>query len=156
MFIYLPSKLHEVKETTTDVINIIRELREPEVQKSIENIKAVANAVNDIAAIFKDPQFSKNVENISLAAANLKVSMVAVQNTAAELNRAGTLAELNLTIRSVRNLVDSLSNIQAEGGMIASVTHLVVAAKQLMEEAQKIRNDPLKKPRTVPAPAKSK
>jgi uncharacterized protein YjgD (DUF1641 family) len=147
----MTSKLHELKETTTDAINIVKELRDPEVQKSLENIKAISNTVNDIVAVFKDPQFAKNVENINLAANYLRESMVAMQNTAAELNNAGTLDEVNKTIKSVRIIIDSFSEVQTKGGMIVSITNLLVSLKQLIEETQKARRT-LPKKEDIPAP----
>jgi uncharacterized protein YjgD (DUF1641 family) len=152
----MTGKLHELKETTTDAINIIRELRDPEVQKSLENIKAISNTVNDIVAIFKDPQFVKNIENISLAANYLRESMVAMQNTAAEWNKAGTLDEVNKTIKSVRTVIDSFSEVQTKGGMIVSITNLLVSLKQMVEETQKLRNAAPKILSTTAAPAESK
>jgi hypothetical protein len=145
----MPGKLHELKETTTDAVNIIRELRDPEVQKSIENIKAISRTVNDIVAIFKDPQFVKNIENINLATNHLRESMVSMQTTVSVLNKAGTLEEINKTIRSVRATIDSFSEVQAKGSMIISITNLLASLKQVLEEAQKIRKSPTKKKESV-------
>jgi len=139
----LTGRLHELKETTADAASIIKELRQPEVQKSLENIKAISSSAKEIAAIFKDPQFAKNVENLNLAAERLKEATVAIQNTVAELNKAGTLRELNMTIKSVRNIMDSLASTESQGGMIGSITHLVLAVKQLLDETQKLRNAPV-------------
>jgi hypothetical protein len=152
----MTGKLHELKETTTDAINIIRELRHPEVQKSLENIKAISSNVNDIVAIFKDPQFVKNIENINNAANFLRESTVAMQNTAAELNKAGTLQEINETIKSVRTVIDSLSEVQTKGGMIVSITNLLVSVRQLVEETQKLRTAAPKILTTTSAPAESR
>jgi uncharacterized protein YjgD (DUF1641 family) len=146
----MTGKLHELKETTTDAINIIRELRDPEVQKSLENIKAISSTVNDIVAIFKDPQFAKNIENINLAANYLRESMQAMQNTAAELKKAGTFDEVNKTIKSVRTIIDSFSEVQTKGGMIVSITNLLVSVKQLLEETQRVRKTLPKKEAAAP------
>jgi hypothetical protein len=38
----MAGKLQELKETTTDAETIIRDLRHPDVQKSLENIRAIS------------------------------------------------------------------------------------------------------------------
>lgn len=132
-------------------ISIIRELRNPEVQKSLENIKAISSKVNDIVAIFKDPQFATNINNINIMANHLKESIVAMQNTAAELNKTGKLDEVNKTIKSVRTVIDSFLEVQTKGGMIVSITNLLVSLKQVLEETQKVRKAHSKK-EDAPAP----
>jgi hypothetical protein len=138
----MAGKLHELKETTTDAVNIIKELRDPEVQKTIENIKIIASTVNNIVAVFMDPQFAKNTENINQASNHIKETIIAVQNTAAELNKAGTMNEVTQTIKSIRMIVESFSEVKTKGGMIVSITNLLLSVKQVLEEAQNLRNTP--------------
>jgi hypothetical protein len=59
-------KLNDIRETSSNAIQIIRDLKNPEVHESLNRVKDIAATVKEIVESFKDPSMVKNIENFRL------------------------------------------------------------------------------------------
>ena len=64
-------KLHDIKETASDAVAIMRELSTPGVQESFELIKEIAVIAKDIMQTMQSPEWQQNMENIRIISENI-------------------------------------------------------------------------------------
>jgi hypothetical protein len=100
-------KLHDIKETASDAVAIMRELGTPGVQESFEVIKEVANIAKEITETMKTPEWRQNMENIRLISENINSVSTRMDRTSAGLKETGIIDDAKGLINTVRSKMDS-------------------------------------------------
>jgi len=100
-------KLHDIKETASDAVAIMRELGTPGVQESFEVIREVAKIAQEIMETMKTPEWRQNMENIRLISENINSVSTRVDRTSAGLKETGIIDDAKGLINTVRSKMDS-------------------------------------------------
>ena len=108
------SKLHDIKETASDAVAIMRELGTPGVQESFEVIREVAKIAKEITETMKTPEWQQNIENIRLISENMNTVSARMDKTAAGLKETGIIDDAKGLINTVKGKVGSFG-VGAEG-----------------------------------------
>jgi hypothetical protein len=101
------SKLHDIKETASDAVAIMRELGTPGVQESFEVIREVAKIAKEITETMKTPEWQQNIENIRLISENMNTVSARMDKTAAGLKETGIIDDAKGLINTVKSKMDS-------------------------------------------------
>jgi hypothetical protein len=101
------SKLHDIKETASDAVAIMRELGTPGVQESFEVIREVAKIAKEITETMKTPEWQQNIENIRLISENMNTVSARMDKTAAGLKETGIIDDAKGLINTVKSKVGS-------------------------------------------------
>lgn len=101
------SKLHDIKETASDAVAIMRELGTPGVQESFEVIREVAKIAKEIMETMKTPEWQQNIENIRLISENMNTVSARMDKTTAGLKETGIIDDAKGLINTVKSKVDS-------------------------------------------------
>ena len=113
-------KLHDIKETASDAVAIMRELGTPGVQESFEAIREVAKIAKEITETMKTPEWQQNMENIRLISENMNSVSARMDRTTAGLKETGIIDDTKELINTVRSKVGSFGGdgqqSAAEGG----------------------------------------
>ena len=113
-------KLHDIKETASDAVAIMRELGTPGVQESFEVIREVAKIAKEITETMKTPEWQQNMENIRLISENMNSVSARMDRTTAGLKETGIIDDTKELINTVRSKVGSFGGdgqqSAAEGG----------------------------------------
>jgi ribosomal protein S8 len=126
-------KLKDIRETTSDAVSIIRELGSPGVQDSLNKILETTKAAKEIVEALKEPGFVKNIENIRLTTESIQDASVKFENTIREMKQTGVIEQARESMKSVNNVLDSLSsNKVGEGTEIMKAT--LSAIRDLVDE----------------------
>ena len=107
-------KLHDIKETASDAVAIMRELGTPGVQESFEVIREVAKIAKEITETMKTPEWQQNIENIRLISENMNTVSARMDKTAAGLKETGIIDDAKGLINTVKGKVGSFG-VGAEG-----------------------------------------
>lgn len=127
-------KLKDIKETTSDAVEIIRELGTPQVQQSLDKIRETAKIAQGIIESIKDPQIIKNIENIRLTAEAMDDASMKMENMVLEIKQSGIIDETKEAIKSVRNTVNSVDNNQNLLEMITDIREMLKSISGLLDE----------------------
>ena len=100
-------KLHDIKETASDAVAIMRELGTPGVQESFEVIREVAKIAQEITETMKTPEWRQNMENIRLISENMNSVSARMDRTSAGLKETGIIDDAKELINTVRSKMDS-------------------------------------------------
>ena len=100
-------KLHDIKETASDAVAIMRELGTPGVQESFEVIREVAKIAQEIMETMKTPEWQQNMENIRLISENMNTVSARMDKTAAGLKETGIIDDAKGLINTVKSKMDS-------------------------------------------------
>ena len=100
-------KLHDIKETASDAVAIMRELGTPGVQESFEAIREVAKIAKEITETMKTPEWQQNMENIRLISENMNSVSARMDRTTAGLKETGIIDDTKELINTVRSKVGS-------------------------------------------------
>jgi hypothetical protein len=100
-------KLHDIKETASDAVAIMRELGTPGVQESFEVIREVAKIAQEIMETMKTPEWQQNMENIRLISENINSVSTRMDRTSAGLKETGIIDDAKGLISTVRSKMDS-------------------------------------------------
>ena len=109
-------KLHDIKETASDAVAIMRELGTPGVQESFEVIREVAKIAKEIMETMRTPEWQQNLENIRLISENMNSVSARMDRTTAGLKETGIIDDAKELISTVRSMMGSFGGgVGAEG-----------------------------------------
>ena len=133
------SKLHEIKETASDAVEIIRQIGTPGVQESLNKVKETATSVNDIIQSLKTPEMVKNIENFRLISENMNEASTKMQNTMQQLKETGVIDESTDLIKSAKGKINSFGEGDSINGqdlrdVSIATKEMFVSLKDLMME----------------------
>src|SRR5215212_3153442 len=113
-------KLHNIKETASDAVAIMRELGTPGVQESFEVIREIAVIAKEIMETMKTPEWQQNMENIRLISQNINSVSATMDKTTSGLKETGVIDDGKDLIKAVRSKMDSFGGAsisqQSAGG----------------------------------------
>ena len=100
-------KLHDIKETASDAVAIMRELGTPGVQESFEVIREITVTAKEIMETLKTPEWQQNIENFRLISENMNSLSARMDKATAELKETGIIDDAKGLINTVRSKMDS-------------------------------------------------
>jgi hypothetical protein len=115
-------KLHNIKETASDAVAIMRELGTPGVQESFEVIREIAVIAKEIMETMKTPEWQQNMENIRVISENINSVSTRMDKTTAGLKETGVIDDAKELINAIRSKMDAFGGggdgqqSTAEGG----------------------------------------
>jgi hypothetical protein len=109
-------KLHDIKETASDAVAIMRELGTPGVQESFEVIKEVAVIAKDIMETMKSPEWQQNIENIRIISENMNSVSARMDRASAGLKETGIVDDTKDLISIIRSKMGSFSGDVPQAG----------------------------------------
>jgi uncharacterized coiled-coil DUF342 family protein len=132
-------KLDDIRETSSNAIQLIRDLKSPEVHESLNRVKDISAAAKEIVETFKDPSMVKNIENFRLTIESIERISSRIDSLRGDAQNSDLKDEVSRTIRACRIAIDSLNS---EGGtkelvnesrnLIAEISSMVFEIKQLL------------------------
>lgn len=130
----MADKLRDIKETTSDAAEIIRELGSPELHKSLDKIKETAMTAQNILANLREPEMVKNIENIRLMAESIEETSARVEKMVIEMKATGVIDQASSAIKSAKNAIDSTGDQNGVGEMPIIIKELINSLKSLIDE----------------------
>jgi len=135
------SKLHDIKETASDAVEIMRQIGTPGVQESMDKVRETATIAKEIMEALKTPEMVKNIENIRMISENMNEASTKMQNTMKQLKETGVIDEAKELIKSAKSKIDSFGG-SGEGGIsgqdlrdvTTAVKEMLVSIKGLADE----------------------
>jgi hypothetical protein len=134
----MTERLKDIKETTSDAVEIIRELGSPEIQASLEKIRDTAKVASDIINSLKDPAMVTNIENIRKMAESFENSSVRIERVTMELKNSGILDETRETIKSAKNTISSVGDSKNMGETMDAIKEMLRSISALVDELKLI------------------
>jgi hypothetical protein len=102
-------KLHDIKETASDAVAIMRELGTPGVQESFEVMREVAVIAKDIMETMKTPEWQRNMENIRVISENINSVSARMDRASAGLKETGIIDDAKDLINTIRTKAGSFT-----------------------------------------------
>jgi len=124
------SRLHDIKETASDAVEIMRQIGTPEVQESLDKIRETAISAKEIMEALKTPGMVANIENFRLISENMNEAAKKMENAVVLLKETGVIEEAKELISSVKGKVDSFGN---GGANWQELRETNTAIKEMME-----------------------
>jgi hypothetical protein len=114
-------KLHDIKETASDAVAIMRELGTPGVQESFEVIRETAKIAKEIMETMRTPEWQQNIENFRLISENMNSVTARMDRTTAGLKETGIIDDTKELISTVRSKMGSFGGgVGADGQQSAT------------------------------------
>jgi hypothetical protein len=127
-------KIRDIKETTSNAAEIIRQFGTPEMQMSLDKIKETARTAQSIIESLKDPEMVKNIENLRLTTEAIQNTSMEAENMVKEIKQTGVINEVSATIKSVRITMDSVESNQNLAGVSSAIRDMLESIAGLVEE----------------------
>ena len=145
-------KLHNIKETASDAVAIMRELGTPGVQESFEVIREIAVIAKEIMETMKTPEWQQNMENIRVITDNINSVSTRMDKTTAGLKETGVIDDAKELINAIRSKMDSFGGggdgpqSAAGGGARASISgqdlkDLSTSFKEMLEAVKALASE---------------
>ena len=129
----MAGKLHDIKETSSNAAEIIRQLGAPEMHISLDKIKETSKTAQSIIESLKDPDIVKNIENLRFIAEAMQNSSIKAETMVKEIKQTGMIDEASTTIKSIRKTMDSLDSDQ-NLGVMSAIKEMLQSISSLVEE----------------------
>ena len=137
-------KLNDIRETSSNAIQIIRDLKNPKVHESLNRVKDIAPTVKEIVESFKDPSMVKNIENFRLTLESIEKISSKIDSIRSDTQNSGLMDEISSTIRASRLALDTLNSeggtkelVSASKNLISEISSMVVEVKQTFSQHRK-------------------
>jgi phenylalanyl-tRNA synthetase alpha subunit len=130
----MAEKLKDMKKTTSDAVEIIRELGSPDVQKSLEKIRDTAKVGSEIIKSLKEPTMVTNIENIRKTTESIEKSSARIERVTMELKNSGVLDETRETIKSAKYTISSVGNSKNLGETMDALKEMLRSISALVDE----------------------
>ena len=141
-------KLHDIKETASDAVAIMRELGTPGVQESFEVIREITVTAKEIMETLKTPEWQQNIENFRLISENMNSLSARMDKATAELRETGIIDDAKELITIVRSKIGSLGGGEgqesaAAGGGISGqdLKELSTSFKEMLEAVKALASE---------------
>ena len=130
----MAEKLKDMKKTTSDAVEIIRELGSPDVQKSLEKIRDTAKVGSEIIKSLKEPTMVTNIENIRKTTESIEKSSARIETVTMELKNSGVLDETRETIKSAKYTISSVGDSKNLGETMDALKEMLRSISALVDE----------------------
>jgi hypothetical protein len=130
----MAEKLKDMKKTTSDAVEIIRELGSPDVQKSLEKIRDTAKVGSEIIKSLKEPTMVTNIENIRKTTESIEKSSARIERVTMELKNSGVLDETRETIKSAKYTISSVGDSKNLGETMDALKEMLSSISALVDE----------------------
>jgi hypothetical protein len=141
-------KLHDIKETASDAVAIMRELGTPGVQETFEVIREITVTAKEIMETLKTPEWQQNIENFRLISENINSLSARMDKATAELKETGIIDDAKELITIVRSKIGSLGGgdgqeSAAAGGGISGqdLKELSTSFKEMLEAVKALASE---------------
>jgi hypothetical protein len=111
-------KLHDIKETASDAVEIMRELGTPGVRESFDIIKEMAGIAKEIMETMKTPEWQQNMENIRIISENMNSASTRMDRATTELKETGVIDDTKDLINAIKSKIGP-SSAGSEGQQTA-------------------------------------
>lgn len=132
------SKLSDIRQTTSDTVEILRQLGTPGVQETLDKARLMTITVKEIMETMKSPEWVQNMENMRKMMDDMNSSSAAMQNAVRELRESGVLDEIKGLAQSARKTMDSFGGSGAQGQDMketaAAFREMLASIKSLADE----------------------
>ncbi len=117
-------KLGDIRDTSANTAEILRQLGSPGVQESLDKAKEITGTVKEIMETLRTPEWVQNMENIRKIADKIPDSSA--------MSGDGGFGDVKGLIQSTKNVMDNLT--REEGGIKGrDLQELSVAFKEMMQ-----------------------
>lgn len=130
----MAEKLKDMKKTTSDAVEIIKELGSPDVQKSLEKIRDTAKVGSEIIKSLKEPTMVTNIENIRKTTESIEKSSARIERVTMELKNSGVLDETRETIKSAKYTISSVGDSKNLGETMDALREMLRSISALVDE----------------------
>jgi 5-bromo-4-chloroindolyl phosphate hydrolysis protein len=113
-------KLHDIKETASDAVEIMRELGTPGVRESFDIIKEVTVIAKEIMETMKTPEWQQNMENIRIISENMNNASTRMDRITKELKETGVIDDTQDLIKAIKNKMGSSTESTGEQKMVTA------------------------------------
>jgi uncharacterized protein YjgD (DUF1641 family) len=126
-------KLHDIKETASDAVEIMRQIGTPGVQESLDKVRETAIIAKEIMESLKSPEMVKNIENIRSISENMSEASTKLQNTMNQLKETGVIDDVKELIHSAKTKIESFGG-SGEGSISGQdLRDVTTAVKEMLE-----------------------
>ena len=105
-----PSKISEIRATALDARIIMRQIGNPGVLESLTNVKETISQVNNLIKELQTPEMVRNIENFRMISYNFNEASEKIQSTVSDLKEAGVLDKTSSLIDTAKKSLDSFSS----------------------------------------------
>ena len=135
-------KLHDIKETASDAVEILREIGTPGVQETFDKIREVAVIGRDIMQLMKEPEWQRNIENMQLISQNFNQASERMDRTMKELKETGIIDEAKGLISLAKEKIKSFdTGDNAQGMGMKDIQGVAVAIKEMLESIKGLTDE---------------
>jgi hypothetical protein len=133
-------KLRDLRHTTSDALEILRQLANPDAQRTLQQVKETATTVKGITETLATPEWNRNLENMLQMSAEMNAATSRIESLMTQLRESGIVDDVKITLNSARAAMDLMG--REESGvkgkdvrdLVLELKLMLGSLKQLMDE----------------------
>jgi hypothetical protein len=135
-------RIRDIKDTASDAVEIIRELRTPEVQETLDKVKVLTDSAKGIMAELKTPEWVQNIDNIRIITQNIDTTTARAETMVKELKSLDIVSDATMLVKSARTTMESFGNGRQDGqDMGAEIQKTVVAVREMLQSLRALAEE---------------
>jgi cell fate (sporulation/competence/biofilm development) regulator YmcA (YheA/YmcA/DUF963 family) len=135
------SKIRDIKETASDAVEIIRELRTPEVQETLDKVKTLTESAKGIMLELKSPEWVQNIDNFRMISENIDNTSARMEGIVKELKTMEIINEATGLVKTARTKLDSFGDGAGTEGVVTDFRETAVAVKEMLQSLKALMDE---------------
>ena len=136
-----PSKLSEIKGTVSDAAELMRQIGNPGVMESLNQVKDATKMVNEIIRGLNTPEMVKNIENFRIISENMSDTSMKMENTVNHLKETDMIHDATDLMKSIKDKVNSFTMDGSQGIDGQALYDVGTASKEMMISVKDLVNE---------------
>src|SRR3712207_4618124 len=95
-------RLKDLRQSTSDALEVIRKLGSPEVNVSLEKIYQTTQEAKEIMESLRRPEMVKNIDNIRLTVEAIESTSIRLESLVLEVRKTQVLEKASETLVAIR------------------------------------------------------
>jgi hypothetical protein len=134
-------RLKDLRQSTSDALEVIRKLGSPEVHLSLEKIHQTTMGAKEIMESLRGPEMVKNIDNIRLTAESIESTSKRLEDMVLEVRKTQVLEKAYETLGTVREAVASPEARNNLSEVTATIRDAILSLTGLIDELRLTLNE---------------
>jgi hypothetical protein len=133
-------RIRDIKDTASDAVEIIRELRTPEVQETLDKVKLLTDSARSIMAELKTPEWVRNIDNFRIMTQNIDNTSARAESMVKELKNMEIVNETTMLVKGARTTLGSFDG-EGKGAVGNDIRDTIVAVREMFESLRSLADE---------------
>jgi hypothetical protein len=137
----MSSKLREIKETASDAVEVVKEIGTPEFRDSLDKVRQTTAEAKEIITLLQTPEMQQNIGNICSTAEAFQSAASSMERIVEQFKGSGLGENFKHTSDMMKDVIDTIRMLQSNKESMAELNETIRSLRELFDEIRTAISD---------------